>query len=85
MKKIPELTEVRVDIRARTCSSRLEYAVRSNAPGAKKPAPPREALLDAIRHLTQLATMQGAGAEAIAAATAEVQSTNAWKDEHEYE
>jgi hypothetical protein len=85
MKKIPELTEVRVDIRTRSPSGRQEYAIRSNAPGAPKPAAPRKTILDAINHLTFLAAMQGYGSDAIAAATGAVQSTNAWKDEHEYE
>jgi hypothetical protein len=83
MKKLPELTEVRVDIRTKLRCSRQAYAMRSNAPGAK--TPPRKTIIDAIKHLMQLATMQGDGAEAIAAATGAVQSTNAWKDEHEYE
>jgi hypothetical protein len=85
MKKLPEFTEVRVDIRTKSKCSRQAYAMRSNAPGAKTPAPPRKTIIDAIKYLTQLATMQGDGAEAIAAATGAVQSTNAWKDEHEYE
>lgn len=85
MKKLPEFTEVRVDIRTKSHCSRMAYAMRSNAPGAPAPAPPRKTIIDAIRQLTQLATMQGDGAEAIAAATCAVQSTNAWKDEHEYE
>lgn len=85
MKKLPELTEVRVDIRTRSNSGRQEFAMRSNATGAPKPVPPRKTILDAIKHLAQLATMQGDGAEAIAAATGAVQSTDAWKDEHEYQ